>query len=136
MELVKNKFVKMDWEKSKFITGKNGKTFIAAGVSYDSAYGKIDVMFTCDTAFLFIEEETPDAIDAWTTEEIKDYLKKGYNSNFPTNFEQYVPIVDFGTKTVNTINADKYGLQDSTADMIARLNDLAEYAVEHDSAVL
>lgn len=136
MALVKNNMVKMDWEKDIFIVLKNG-VFVVAGQDYESSKGETrTVFFNANTAFLWITDAHTDEEDYWDGKELKSWLKENLDGAFPINYDEYVPIVNWGSDKVDMAILEEYGLEQYADDILARLKDLEGYDKEEDKPVL
>ena len=133
MALVKNKYVKMDWDSASFVTLAKG-SFVVAGHEYDSTtHGKVTVFFNCSTAFLFISDPgTPDE-DHWNGSELKSYLKENMDGRFPLNYDEYIAVIPWGSKECDKAVLERWGILAAEEDIKARLADLAPYGVEKNS---
>lgn len=137
MALVKNSIVKMDWESDSFILMKNG-VFVVAGQDYLSSTRGVNltVFFNANTAFLWISEPHTEEEDYWNAKELRSWLKENIDGSFPINFEEYVPIVEWGADVCNQNILEEYGLTEYADDILARVKDLADYDKEEDKPVL
>ena len=141
--LIVNNVVKMAWKASQFFETRNGN-FTCAIEIYSTPNGEIPVLFTPNTAFIWAENDGADiASDIWSVAEVKHFLKedtscggKGHmcDENFPTNFDQYNPIIPYGERDCLPMVLEKFGLTEFKADIEARLSDVAPYDFEQSFA--
>lgn len=127
---VKNAIVKMNWDVEGFIETKAGG-FVAAIHEYDTAKGKVAVVFMNKLAFLVYDsdEERPATMD-----EIKVALKQCYDNDldFVSEMEEQdaaVILNDLSEK--NEVAQGIYGFSDEDMDdMENRIWDVSAYEEE------
>ncbi len=132
MALVTNGMVKMEWGKVGFLTRKQGSVtaFYFAAKVYESAkYGRVAVFFDPFMAYVWRDEDTE--YDLWSVSELKGYVKENYDAGFPLAYEgNCVPLVNYGSETVDETVLEALGLTEYKEDILARIKDLAPYGVE------
>lgn len=128
--------VKMEWDADKALFrkgGKFGKIFIFAGKDYETSVGTVTVFFNCYTAFVWADDaNTPDE-DRYNAKELKSWVKDNLDEAFPINYDNYIPIVEYGATEVNQSAIDKYDLGAYADDILARLADVKPYSEEKSS---
>lgn len=115
----------------KYFTKKGAFAFAAH--EYQTDIGVVAVLFTCDTAFLWASDAGTEQEDRWAVDEVKDFVRRNMSGAFPVNYNEYIPIIDYGEEDVKMSVAEKYGLKDYADDIKERLKSLADYAVERDT---
>jgi hypothetical protein len=130
MAIVENNIVKMEWDKKGWLqtSARGGKqpVFILASKDYESStHGTLSVIFTAETAFLFI-----DNADIWSAEDLIDTIKADMPGLFPYSLTQYVPIIDSGEAECKIDVLEKYGLTEYKDDIEKRQMDVAPYGEE------
>ena len=133
MALVVNNIVKMDWQKENWLEtkSKGGKSgmFIMASQDYENEDGQtVAVIFTAHTAFLWGDEE-----GLWTSSEVRDWCKKNVDGSFPTAYDEYIPVVPYGSNEANDEVLAKYGLSAYKEDIENRRIDLIPYGIDKDA---
>lgn len=125
--------VKMEWDASKAVYtkgGRTGRTFIYAAKDYETKVGTVTLFFNCDTVFIWASDAGTDEEDRWNAQELKAWIKTNLNGLFPTNYAEYVPVVEYGATTVQQDVIEKYGLEEYVDDILARLADVKPYSIE------
>lgn len=137
-KLITDNVVKMEWEASKALYTKGrkmGKTFIFASKDYETSVGTITVFFNCYTAFVWADEAGTEDEDRYNAKELKTWVKDNLDDAFPLNYDNYIPIVDYGADEVNQDMIEKYDLGEYVDDILARLADVRPYSEETISAI-
>lgn len=137
-KLITDNVVTMGWEASKALYtkgGKMGKTFIFASKDYETSVGTITVFFNCYTAFVWADEAGTEDEDRYNAKELKTWVKDNLDDAFPLNYDNYIPIVDYGADEVNQDMIEKYDLGEYVDDILARLADVRPYSEETISAI-
>lgn len=132
-KFVTDNVVKMEWERSKALYKKGSKSrkvFILAGKDYETKLGTVTVFFNCDTVFVWADNAGEPDEDRYNAKELKDWVKDNYDESFPLNYNNYIPIIDYGSNSVNMDMIEKYGLEEYVDDIVARLDDVRPYAEE------
>lgn len=127
--------VKMEWDASKALYtkgGAQGRTFVFASKEYQTDLGTVTVFFNCYTAFIWADDAGEPTEDRYNAKELKDWVKENLDEAFPINYDNYIPIIEYGTDEIIDENVEKYGLQEYVDDIIARLNDVKPYGNEVD----
>ncbi len=129
--------VKMEWQKSSFITSAKGTVFVVAAQNYNSDValaddGTIAVFFNCGAAFLFGgSDDEGDYL--YTVPDLKHFLKENTTAGFPTDYDSMLTLILYkdGEYTVNQELIDKWHLGEYVEDMKNRINDLQFTGVEY-----
>jgi hypothetical protein len=137
MAIVENNVVKMEWDKSGWLqtSARGGKqpVFILASKDYESkTHGTLSVIFTAETAFLFIDDAGTDDEDIWTAQDLISTIKSDMPGYFPYSLNQYTPIINSGEAECNMDVLEKYGLTEYKDDIEKRQMDIAPYGYETD----
>ena len=131
--------VKMDWDADKALYRKGVKskndTFIFASKEYETSKGVITVFFNCYTAFVWADEAGTEDEDRYNAKELKTWVKDNLDDAFPLNYDNYIPIIDYGADEVNQDMIEKYDLGEYVDDILARLADVRPYSEETISAI-
>lgn len=125
--------VKMEWERKNclYINGDKGKKiFVYASKDYETKLGVVTVFFDCYTAFIWADNAGTPEEDRYNAKEMKTWVKDNLDEAFPTDYENFIPIIDYGDDKVNQAMVEKYGLEDYVDDIIARLDDVRPYGDE------
>ncbi len=133
MANVVNNIVKMEWDKSGWLQTTRGQ-FIMGSVPYPSSkYGEVTIFFDSTTAFIWASDAGTADEDLWNAKELKSFLKTNYDISFPCQYDEYVPVVNYGADEVDIDVLDTYGISVEYADEIVnRVKDLFAYGVEKD----
>lgn len=131
---VENDIVKMEWDAKNWLATKAraGKpsVFILAAQEYKNSEGKIiPVYFNAHTAFIW---ETED-YGIWDVPTLKSWCKDNADGNFPTEYDCYHPVIDWGGESCNEDVLEKYGLLEHKADIENRMADLVPFGIERDA---
>lgn len=133
MALVVNDTVKKEWQKNLWLEGTNGdnsrRIFTMASHEYTNSNGDVvSVNFNAHTAWLWGEEG-----DLWSGKELRSWVKENLDGSFPTEYEEYIPIIPYGGEECIEETLEKFGLTAYKADIEERLQDLIPYGIERDS---
>ncbi len=132
MALVDNNVVKMEWEKSGFLTKKQGKAtafYVATKMYKSSKLGNIPVFF--DPFMAYVWRDAGTKYDLWSVSDLKGFIKESYDSGFPTSYtDNCVPVVHYGEEEVDQEMLEELGLTEYADDILARIQDLAPYGEE------
>ena len=138
MAKVVNDIVKLDWEKSGWLQTKatavnpNGCFLFATKIYKNSEGTEIPVYFTSSTAFLWVFDYDTDEEEICELPEFKDWVKGNFDYSFPTEYAEYVPIIEEGLLKAKPEILERFGLTEYKEDIEARLKDLLAYGEEHD----
>lgn len=125
----------INWVDGELYFTKKG-AFVFAAHEYETKIGVVAVLFNCDTAFLWASDAGTEQEDRWAVDEVKDFVRRNMSGAFPVNYNEYIPIIDYGAEDVKMDMIEKYGLEDYVDDIKERLKSLADYAVERDTPTM
>lgn len=131
MAIVENNIVKMEWEKSEWLSTKGG-TFIFAGKTYSGTKGDISVLFHPDAVYVWCSDYDTDEEELWSSQEVKDWYKSERPSNFPFSYEEMVDVIHSGDSTCIDAVLEHFGITEFKEDIEKRLNDIKPYGEEED----
>ncbi len=134
---VEDNNLKMDWEKKRWLKTKGSNSvFIMAGQDYQSTNkGSITVFFNAHMAWLWLDNRGQADEDIWTFEDLKEFVRKEYDSAFPYQYEQCIELVGYGDTECDDSVLEEFGLTAFKADIEARVADLVFIGEESDSPV-
>ena len=134
MRLKVDNVIKKEWDEAGFLMTKN-KIFVLATKKYETVKGVVSVFFTSHTAFVWADDAGTDEEDLWSQEDMIPWLKKNRDGSFPTQYNEYVPIISYGADVCDSAMLERYGLTDFEEDIIARLKDVEPYSEEKDTKI-
>lgn len=132
MGLVINKYIKMPWERSRWLQTKaeRGKepAFIFACHEYETSVGTVPVMFTPYVAWIHIDDEGTFTFDDLAA----NISEANYDAGFPESYEEFTPIIRAGEsrESADEVILAEWGLVEHLEDIMARLEDLSEFGRE------
>lgn len=133
MGLVVNDIVKMEWDDKYWLQGKaagDRTFFIFACKNYETSKGTIPVFFNAFNAWVFSDDE-----GLWTFEDARDFITENYDEAYPNSYEGYEPIFEMYDESVDVadkLTVEKYDLKEHLPDILARLQDLEEFGIDHE----
>lgn len=128
MSLVVNNVVKMEWQSENWLTTKQNM-FVMAAQNYTNKDGEtIAVVFTAHTAFLWGDEED----GLWSAKEVRDWCKKNVDGSFPTEYDEYIPVIPYGMNEALDSVLEEYGLTEYKEDIENRRADLIPFGLDRD----